>query len=116
MKKYLFKTTATMKEYNNKKWWIDSKIVRDKYINAEDINKALEKYKSLVEEKEYITISNNAIKNKSPMYVDTKDGDTKQVGYVITAKTEFQDNDNYKWSTQYIDLWVTILTIEDTEF
>ena len=69
-----------------------------------------------MEEKEYIQISNNAIKNKNPMYVDTTDGNAKQVGYVITAKTEFQDNDNYKWSTQYIDLWVTILTIEDTEF
>ena len=115
MKKYLFKTTATMKEYNNKKWWIDSNIVSDKYINAENLNEALEKYKNLVEKKDYITISNNAIKNKNPMYVDTTDGKTKQVGYVITAKTEFQD-DNYKWSTQYIDLWVSILTIEETEF
>lgn len=115
MKKYLFKTTATMKEYNNKKWWIDSNIVSDKYINAENLNEALEKYKNLVEKKDYITISNNAIKNKNPMYVDTTDGNTKQVGYVITAKTEFQD-DNYKWSTQYIDLWVSILTIEETEF
>lgn len=115
MKKYLFKTTATMKEYNNKKWWIDSNVVRDKYINAENLNEALEKYKNLVEEKDYISISNNAIKNKNPMYVDTTDGNTKQIGYVITAKTEFQD-DNYTWSTQYIDLWVSILTIEETEF
>lgn len=115
MKEYLFKTTATMKEYNNKKWWIDSNIVRDKYINAENLNEALEKYRNLVEEKDYITISNNAIKNKNPMYVDTTDGNAKQVGYVITAKAEFQD-DNYNWSTQYIDLWVSILTIEETEF
>ena len=115
MKKYLFITNATMKEYNNKKWWIDSNIIRDKYINAEDINKALEIYKTLVEEKEYVTISNNAMKNKSPMYVDTTDGNSKQVGYVITAKTNFQD-DNYNWSMQYIDLWIEILTIEDTEF
>lgn len=115
MKKYLFKTTATMKEYNNKKWWIDSKIISDKYINAKNINSALEKYKNLVEEKEYIIISNNAIKNKNPMFVDTTDENTKQVGYVITAKMEFQD-DNYNWSKQYIDLWIEILTIEDTEF
>ena len=115
MRTYLFKTTTTMKEYNNKKWWIDSNIVRDKYINAENINEALEKYKNLVEEKEYITISNNAIKNKNPMFVDTTNGETKQVGYVITGKMEFQD-DNYNWSKQYIDLWVSILTIEETEF
>ena len=26
---YQFKTTATMKPYNNEKWWIDSGIIRD---------------------------------------------------------------------------------------
>ena len=49
------------------------------------------------------------------MFVDTSDG-TKQVGYVITGKSDFEDRDNYRWSTQYIDLWVTILTVVDTEF
>lgn len=58
-------------------------------------------------------ISNNAIKNKSEMYIDTQDG-AKQVGYVITGKTEFEDRDNSRWSTQYIDLWVEILTVVDT--
>lgn len=116
MKKYLFKTTTTMKEYNNKKWWIDSNIVRDKYINAENLNEALEKYRELVKENEYILISNNAMKTKSAMYIDTVNGETKQVGYVITGKTEFEDRENYKWSEQYIDLWVSILTIEETEF
>lgn len=115
MKKYLFKTTTTMKEYNNKKWWIDSNIIRDKYILAENLKEALEKYRESVEENEYILISNNAMKNKNPMFIDTTDG-TKQVGYVITGKTEFEDRENFKWSTQYIDLWVNIITIEDTEF
>lgn len=93
MKNYIFKTTATMKPHNNKKWWIDSGIVREIHITAE-----------------------NAIKNKSEMYIDTATGESKQVGYVITGKTDFEDRDNYKWSTQYIDLWVTILTVTDTEF
>lgn len=115
MKKYLFETTATMKTYNNKKWWIDSNIVRDKYINADNVNEALEKYQKYVKEDAYITISNNAIKNKNAMYIDTKNGNAKQIGYVITAKTEFQDN-NYNWSTQYIDLWVRIVTVVDAEF
>lgn len=29
---YIFKTTATMKEYNNKKWYIDGGIVSDMRI------------------------------------------------------------------------------------
>lgn len=115
MEKFLFQTTTTMKEYNNKKWWISSDLVADKVINAENLSQALEKYKNLVEENECITISNNAIKNKSSMYVETVNGNCKQVGYVITGKTIFND-DNYRWVSQYIDLWVTILTIKETEF
>ena len=67
------------------------------------------------EEKEYITISDNAIKNKTPMYVDTKDGKSKQIGYVLTGKTDFQD-DQGNWISQYIELWVEILTITETNF
>lgn len=116
MNKYIFKTNATMKEYNNKRWWIDSDIIREIRVEAETAAAALLQYRDIVKEKFYIDISNNAIKNKSAMYVDTKAGECKQVGYVITAKTEFEDRDNYKWSTQYIDLWVTVLTVVDTDF
>lgn len=114
--KYIFKTTTTMKEYNNKKWWIDSDIIREISVNADSLKQALEKYREIVKDKFYIEISNNAIKNKNPMFIDTPDGNYKQVGYVITGKTEFEDRDNYKWSTQFIDLWVTVLTVIDTNF
>lgn len=113
---YIFKTTATMKEYNNKKWYIDGGIVSDMRINADSVENALEIYRELVEEKHYITISKNAIKNKSEMFVDLSDGSVKQVGYVITGKTEFDRGDYTGYSTQYIDLWVTILTVVDTVF
>lgn len=113
---YIFKTTATMKEYNNKKWYIDGGIVSDMRINADSVENALEIYREQVEEKHYINISKNAIKNKSGMFADLSDGSVKQVGYVITGKTEF-DRGNYSgYSTQYIDLWVTILTVVDTVF
>lgn len=107
MKKYLFKTTATMKEYNNKKWWIDSSIIREITINAENIEKAIEQYREKVIERDYINISKNAIKNKAPMYMDSANGEPTQCGYVITASTEF-DSDGRGWIKQYIDLWVTI--------
>lgn len=113
---FIFKTTTTMKEYNSRKWWIDSDIVREIRITAENLRAALEQYREIVTEKYYITISDNAIKNKNPMYVDTPNGEPKQIGYVITGKTDFEDRDNYKWSAQYIDLWVTILTVIDTDF
>lgn len=115
MKNYIFRTTATMKEYNRCKWWIDPDIVTEKRISAETVADALEIWREQVEERHYIAVSKNAIKNKSKMFVDTDNG-SKQVGYVITGKTEFENRDNYRWSEQYIDLWVTILTVTDTEF
>lgn len=44
MKEFISKTTATMKEYNNKKWWIDSGIVREIRIAAEAVNAHYSKY------------------------------------------------------------------------
>lgn len=113
---YIFKTTATMKEYNNKKWYIDGGIVSDMRINADSVENALEIYRERVKEKHYIDISKNAIKNKSEMFADLSDGSVKQVGYVITGKTEFDKGDYTGYSTQYIDLWVTVLTVVDTVF
>ena len=113
---YIFKTTATMKEYNNKKWYIDGGIVSDMRIDADSVENALEIYRERVGEKHCITISKNAIKNKSEMFADLSDGSVKQVGYVITGKTEFYRGDYSGYSTQYIDLWVTILTVVDTVF
>ena len=64
MKTYLFKTTATMKEYNRRKWWIDGNVVTEKRI---------------------------------------------------TGKTDFQDAFG-RWSGQYIDLWVEILSVSPVDF
>ena len=116
MKNYIMKTTVTMKPHNCKKWWIDSDIVQEIRINAENVRDALKQYQRVVSDEYYIEISNNAIHNKSKMYIDTDNGETCQIGYVITGKTEFEDRENYKWSTQYIDLWVEIITVTETDF
>lgn len=115
MKNYIFKTTATMKEYNNKNWWIDSGIVREIHVTAENIREALKQYRDIVAERYYIEISDTAIKNKFAMYRDRATGEAKQVGYVITGKTEFQ-KDSGEWVNQFIDLWVEVLTIVETDF
>lgn len=117
MKTYLFQTTTTMKEYNRKHYWIDGDIVRDMKIDAENIHSALEIYKKRVMDESYIEISENAIKNKSAMYCDYKDGTTKQVGYVITGKTEIQTDDYRKpWSIQYVDLWIAVSEVAFCDF
>lgn len=114
MKNYIFKTITTMKKYNNKKWYIDSDVIPEFQIKTTSINEALLKYKEFVYKEGIINISDNALKTKQKMYVDTIDG-SKQVGYVITGQTEILC-ENYKWSKQYVDLWVRIFTVVDTEF
>lgn len=110
--KFLFKTTATMKEYNCKKWWIAADIIREIQVDAENITEALEKYRNIVQERDYISISNNAIKHANAMYQDTPDGGAVQVGFVITAKSDF-DNNGRGWVEQYIDLWVSVHVISN---
>lgn len=107
---YQFKTTATMKPYNNKKWWIDSGIVREITTEADTITAAVKEYQKKVQDHFCIYISDNAIKTKSPMYRDTKTGEPVQIGFVITASTDF-DNDRRGWVKQFIDLWVTVNVI-----
>ena len=115
MRKFEFKTTTTMKEYNAKKWWIYPDVIRPITISAENLNAALHKYAEYCYNTAYIEVSKNALRTKSPMYVDLKTGESKQVGYVITGKSDFQ-RDDYSWSTQYIDLWVSITEVTDIDF
>lgn len=109
--KFLFKTTATMKHYNNKKWWIDSGIIREISVDAENLGAAMVEYCETVRERDYIEISKNALKNKEPMYRDAPGG-AVQVGYVVTAKTDFYD-ERGGWNAQYIDLWVSVYIVSN---
>ena len=114
MNKYMFRTTATMKEYNSRQWYITPDIIRTKYIDAENMREALDEYARNVSNKDYISISKTAIRNKNPMYIDTPEG-PRQVGYVITGKIEMQ-RENGSWSTQYIDLWIDVDIITPADF
>lgn len=116
MNTYIFETTATMKEYNRRKYWIDAGIVRPVKVQAENVKAALQLYRETVESRDYIQSSDNAIKNPAPMFIDQKNGDPLQVGYVITGKTEFEKDNRAGWSMQYIDLWVSVDQIETPEF
>ena len=113
---FIFKTETTMKPYNRKNWWIDGDIIRQVRIGAPCLEKALEKYAEIVNEHFGVSVSKNALLNKLPMYVNTVDGEEKQVGYVITGQTEFRNDEKYCWTKQYVDLWVEVLTIIETEF
>ncbi len=113
--KFQINTTPTMKPYNNDKYFIMSDYIKQITIVADTLTEALKQYTEIIADKYYIEISNNALKRKSPMYRDTKEG-TKQIGYVLTGRTEFQNDKTYSWTKQYIDLWAEIHEIRDIEF
>ena len=109
MKTYLFITLTSVKPNDEKKWWIDHKLVPNMYIQGYNLHEALKEYQKGMEEYG-ITISNSALRNKSSMYTDNKDGKPIQVGYVITGRTQF-NNSGKGWIDKYIDLWVEIQEI-----
>lgn len=109
--KFIFKTTTTMKSYNNKKFYINSDYIDNETIETKTVAQALKIFCDKIYAKYYISVSKNALKNRRKMCIDTKNG-PKQIGYVITGKTDFESNG--EWSDQYIDLWVEILTVFDT--
>lgn len=114
MSTYIFKTNATMKEYNRGKWWIDNDIIKEARIKAENITEALKLYVKHAANS-YITITKNGLKNKSAMYIDTSAG-AVQVGFVITGSTEFEKENYSGWTKQYIDLWVEVLEVTTPDF
>jgi len=113
MKKYEIITSIGRKP-NDKNWWIDQDMIRNVYIEAATIEEAILKYKNVIEEEYYIPISINALKNKNPIYRDLK-GETVQVGFIITGKTSYFDNNN-KEIHKYIDIWLEISKISIPEF
>lgn len=108
--KYRFDTTATMKEYNCKKWWIDSKVVQPITVEAVSLVEALEQWRRTIKERFDVRISDSAMTSKSPMYVDRVNAEPEQVGYVITGSTDFLSGTTFV--KQYIDLWVTISEVK----
>ena len=78
---YIFKTKTTMKDYNrNKKWFIDKDSVPEMCINADTVELALSVYRERVNKHGIVSVSDNAIKNKTEMFVDMPGGSVKKVG------------------------------------
>lgn len=115
MKNYYFRTACTMKHYNCHKWYIMRDYVKDIIIASNSVKEAIERYRSILDDKYCITISNHAMTHKEPLYEDEyPNGCAKQTGYVLTGKTGFESrSDNVPYTEQYIDVWATINLLED---
>ena len=113
MNGFIFKASATMKEYNAEKYWIDGNIVPEYRTPETNLKKALEEWRGWVKDHTYIEISENAMRNREAMYKDGPEGDPVQIGYVITAKSEFATTEH---GGPYVNLWVEIIATVKTIF
>lgn len=113
MTSYLFRTACEMKHYNCDKWYIMRDYVKNIIINSESIKNALEQYRKILNDKYCISVSDNAMKRKEPIYGDESEtGCAIQTGYILTGKTGFESRSyNIPYTEQYIEVWVTINTI-----
>lgn len=116
MKTYLFKTAATIKEADQGNYWIDRDFIGNIEVKAENLTNALASYANIVKKEYYVKVSKTAIKRKNSMFVDRLNGETVQIGYVITGSYDFELADEYRWVKKYIDLWVDVREVSIPNF
>ena len=112
METYQFKTSVVP---TTDDFWIDADNTYT--IEAETLEEALERFYEDLEGGNFINVSNNARKKKEPMYVDDKEGNQRQIGYVIKGSTEVEFG-NYlgDFRKKYVDIWTTIKKLESVDF
>lgn len=67
------------------------------------------KFKTLKEVKEFLK-ENYQGKKKQKMFIDTKDGETKQAGYIYTFRNQDFSHMSEKWTQQD---WVEVREVEE---
>ena len=113
---YSFNTITTLKEKDREKWWLDDDLVKPIELDASNLCEALEKYREIVNDREYVHISKNAIHKKEKMFQEIKPGGcSKQIGYVITGSTWFE-REHGCFVNKFIDLWIEIRVISYPAF
>lgn len=114
--RYSFNTSATLKEKDQEKWWLDKDLVKTIELDASNLSEALEKYMEIVNDRTDARISKSAIQKRQNMYIDIKPGGCpKQIGYVITGSTCFEREDG-RFINKFIDLWIEIRVVSYPAF
>lgn len=104
MKKFLFESNTICK---NPRFWIDEDIISRKKIAAATLAEACEKY---AEEVAFsgVEISKTQQKRPKKIYIDDKDGNAQQCGYLFKATTDIYDEERRKWTKCRAEIWATI--------
>ena len=108
MKEFLFESCTVCK---NPRFWIDEDIISRKRIYAETIAEACEKY---AEEAAFagVEISKTQQKRPAKIYIDDKDGNAQQCGYLFKATKDIYDEERGKWTKCRAEIWAKIYEVK----
>lgn len=112
MKTYLFSPDIIM---NTSGYWIDRDFIKSQKISSLYVNGAIESFRGICKDNG-IDISDNAVKTKQPIMVDTKDGKSVQVGFIFKASTETYNDLKRKYVKFRLEIWVEISELNTPKF
>ena len=105
---YLFESTTICK---NPRFWIADDIIRRKKIAAATLAEACEKY---AEEAAAAGVEVSKTQQKRPkkIYIDDKDGNVQQCGFLFKATVDIYDEERGKWTNCRAEVWATIYELK----
>ena len=105
---YLFESTTICK---NPRFWIDEDIIRRKKIAAATLAEACEQYAEAAAAAG-VEISKTQQKRPEKIYIDDKDGNTHQCGYLFKATADIYDEERGKWTNCRAEIWATVYELK----
>jgi phosphoglucomutase len=116
MKCYQFTTTATLKDKDAGKFWLNQDFIGTIEVRAESVQDALSEYVGTLSDIYSVDVSKTAIRHKRAMLIDTESGETVQMGYILNCKCVLEHTGDHELVNKNIDLWVKILEVTIPDF
>lgn len=102
MKSYVFAFTVVPTDNS----WQSPYRNESERISADSLKEAKEKFYNVLNDRYYLSVSENAKNTAKKMYRDTPTGEAKQIGLVFKARTEIESNG--KWINKFAEVWTEI--------
>ncbi len=95
----------------NENFWQESTL-KNKIIRIDESKNIHNQIAEICKENDYVEFS---YKNKPQgnVFIDTKEGEAKRIGYMYRCKSEIETSTG--WKKAFFDVWVTLKKVTDSE-
>lgn len=97
--------------HNDEKFWAESHL-KDKVVTIDPDKSIHQEIKRILSEIDYCELSYKG-KPQGNIFIDTKDGESKIIGYHYRGKMDIQTD--HKWISANFTVWVSISEIKEYE-